>query len=197
MTKNGKIVVFTGPMFASKTNRIIEELEKAEIAGLKIRAFRPSTDTRSKGSCLNSHSKRKIEAVIINPYLSLELRTKIKTDLENDGIKVAAFDEAQFFSDEIIDFIDELACLGINIIVGGLDTDSNRKPFGPMPSILAKAEKVFKLKAVCEGCHEEEASFTSWREAKADKKQVIIIGGKKEYAPLCRSCWYHRNGVKE
>ena len=184
---NGKIVVFTGPMLSGKTNMTTEILERAGFARQEFRFFRASVDTRHEGSDSVSHSGRRIKATVIDSTLPPKLRVKIKADLEENGIKIVAFDETQFFSDEIIDFTRELACLGIKVIVAGLDMDSNGKPFGPMPSILAIAEEVSKLKAVCEVCGKD-ASFTLWR-GEEQKKQIIVIGGVEEYAPACRLCW--------
>ncbi len=185
----------SGPMFAGKTNKFISELKKVE----KYRAYRPDTDTRHDGDDRNkiiSHSRQEIKANTIDSSLPLKLRAQIKKNLKKAKIKIVGFDEGQFFSFEIIDFSHELACeLGIRVIVAGLDLDSNMKDFGPMPSLSTRAEKVTKLRGICEFC-EAESLFTLWRKADAKKNQVVI-GGKEEYAPVCKKHWLLFNKTKD
>ncbi len=189
----GTIEAITGSMFAGKTDELIRRLMRMLIAKQKFRLFRPNVDTRDKGSNAVSHSGREIEAEVIDSSLPPELRAQIKTDLKKDGIRVVAFDEAQFFSLEIIDFSRELAYeLNLRVIIAGLDMDSTGKPFGPMPFVLAIAETITKLKAICESCGKE-ASFTLWRGA---EKEQIAIGGLQEYGAVCGSCWFHHNNPK-
>lgn len=173
----GQIEVITGSMFSGKTEELIRRVRRAIIARQKVQAFKPLIDTRYDKSKIVSHGETSIEAVPVpNGPAILEL-------VEEDT-KVVAIDEAQFFDESIILVADRLADQDYRVIIAGLDQDSQGKPFGPMPLLLAIAEEVTKVRAVC-ACCGKKASRT--QRLVKDGGQVRV-GGSDAYEARCRSC---------
>jgi len=171
---SGRIEVICGSMFSGKTEELISRIKKS---GKSYRVFKPETDTRNKKNKIESHNKVEIEATTIKNISDI---LKIKTKYEIIGI-----DEAQFFSDQIIVVCNLLANQGIRVIITGLDMDYSGKPFGPMPFLMAIAEQVTKLHAICD--ETGEPALFSYR--KIENSETIMIGEKKEYIPLSRKAY--------
>ena len=174
---NGSIEVICGSMFSGKTEELIRRIERAKFAKLKVKVFKPEIDIRYDVSKVVSHNANKIESTPI---------AKAKEILAlSNNVQVVGIDEAQFFDEEIIEVSEFLANRGIRVIVAGLNMDSDGNPFGPMPELLAKADYITKLHAVCVQCGSP-AQYTS---CKDDKKQLVLLGESDKYEPLCRSCY--------
>lgn len=177
----GWIEVVCGSMFSGKTEELIRRLNRARIAHQRVEIFKPIIDDRYSRKKIVSHNENSIVSTPVNFSGDILLRTH---DCEVVGI-----DEVQFFDQEIVDVINKLANAGKRVIVAGLDMDYRGRPFQPMDDILAIAEYVTKVHAVCMKCGSI-ASFTH-RRSKVDKK--IVIGEKDIYEALCRSCFIEAN----
>jgi thymidine kinase len=177
----GSVEVITGSMFCGKTDELIRRLRRASIARQKVQVFKPAIDYRYAVHKVTSHAGNDYEAIPIKQA------GEILSHLE-EGTTVVAIDEAQFFDDEIIDIAQELADQGMRVIVAGLDTDFRGEPFGPMPVLMAEAEHVDKLQAICMVCGEP-ASRTqriiNGKPARYDEP-VVIIGAAELYEARCR-----------
>jgi thymidine kinase len=158
-------------MFSGKTEELIRRIKNSNKS---YKVFKPVTDTRNKQNKIESHSNIKIDATTIK-NINEVLVFKNKFD-------IIGIDEAQFFSDDIIDVCNTIANSGSRVIVAGLDMDYSGKPFGPMPFLMAIAEKVTKVHATCS--ETGEPALYSFR--KTDDKETIMIGEKNEYKPLSR-----------
>lgn len=158
-------------MFSGKTEELIRRIKNSNKS---YKVFKPVTDTRNKQNKIESHSNIKIDATTIK-NINEVLVFKNKFD-------IIGIDEAQFFSDDIIDVCNTIANSGSRVIVAGLDMDYSGKPFGPMPFLMAIAEKVTKVHATCS--ETGEPALYSFR--KTDNKETIMIGEKNEYKPLSR-----------
>lgn len=173
----GSIEVVCGSMFSGKTEELIRRMERARFAKLKTIMFKPTIDTRYHETKVVSHGSNSIDSIPVdNASEILKLANKFQ---------VVGIDEAQFFDDYIVDVCDFLADRGVRVIVAGLNLDSDGKPFGPMPQLLAKADYITKLHAICVQCGDL-AQFTS---CKDDKKQLVLLGESDTYEPLCRKCY--------
>ena len=173
----GSVEVICGSMFSGKTEELLRRLNRAKFANLKISVYKPQIDTRYDNEKIVSHDSNTILATPIqNPSEILSL-------MENSD--VIAIDEAQFFNNELVDVCNKAANKGKRVIVSGLDMDFSGVPFTVMPYLLAIAENVTKLHAICFDCGET-ANY-SFRITK--KKTLIQLGEKKEYKPLCRRCF--------
>lgn len=178
----GSIEVICGSMFCGKTEELIRKLVRAKIAKLKVRAYKPLIDDRFNDKDeLTSHSGASFLAKRVNG--SLEIEDDIGVDTQVVGI-----DEAQFFDKGIVPLIKKLRKMGIRVIVSGLDMDFKGEPFGPMPAILALAESVEKLKAICHKCDKENASFTQRLvDGKAANytDPIVVVGASEMYEARC------------
>ncbi|KAF0106798.1 MAG: thymidine kinase [Anaerolineaceae bacterium] len=178
---NGSVEVICGSMFSGKTDELIRRLRRATIARQKVQVFKPAIDVRYAVEKVTSHAGTEFDAIPV------EKAADIRTRLDPDAT-VIAIDEAQFFDAEIIPLVDELAGRGLRVIVGGLDTDFRGEPFGPMPALMAKAEEVEKLRAICMVCGEP-ASRTqrllNGKPARCDEP-VVIVGAAEMYEARCR-----------
>lgn len=161
-------------MFSGKTEELIRRIKNSNKS---YKVFKPITDTRNKQNKIESHSNIKIDATTIK-NINEVLVFKNKFD-------IIGIDEAQFFSDDIIDVCNTIANSGSRVIVAGLDMDYSGKPFGPMPFLMAIAEKVTKVHATCS--ETGEPALYSFR--KSDYKETIMIGEKNEYKPLSRKAF--------
>jgi Thymidine kinase len=175
--KRGSIEVITGSMFSGKTEELIRRLRRAQFAGLKVEIFKPSLDKRYSETRVVSHDEKSIVSTPVDNATSILL-------LAGD-VNVIGIDEAQFFDNSIVDVCNKLADLGIRIIVTGLDMDFMGNPFGPMPALLSIAEYITKVHAICMRC----GNLAQYSFRKSDEDQVVVLGEKDKYEPLCRSCY--------
>jgi thymidine kinase len=175
--QKGSIEVICGSMFSGKTEELLRRLKKAQFAKLNIAVFKPQVDKRYDTQKVVSHDENTIQAIAVES-------TKDILRLANEA-QVVAIDEAQFFDSELITVCSELANAGVRVIIAGLDMDFLGKPFGIMPELLAIAERVTKVHAICIDCFA--VANHSFR--MTDDKNLIQIGEKEEYKPLCRKCF--------
>ncbi|MGF7041844.1 thymidine kinase [Mucilaginibacter lappiensis] len=173
----GSIELICGSMFSGKTEELIRRLNRARIAKLKVEIFSPKADTRFIEDALVSHNANSIPSTPVDSASAILL-------LSNDA-HVIGIDEAQFFDDELPEVCNVLANKGIRVIVAGLDMDFKGRPFGPMPAIMAIAESVTKLHAVCVKCGNP--ALYSYRLVPDNAK--ILLGEKESYEPRCRVCY--------
>jgi thymidine kinase len=175
--KNGSIEVIVGSMFSGKTEELIRRLKRAKIARLKVEIFKPAIDKRYSALEVVSHDENSIQSTPVESSGNILLMTS--------DVDVIGIDEAQFFDSGLVDVCVSLANMGVRVIVAGLDMDFKGNPFGPMPGLMAVADHVTKVHAICMQCGDV-AQF-SHRFSKADK--LVLLGEKDEYEPLCRSCY--------
>ncbi|MDG1736141.1 MAG: thymidine kinase [Crocinitomicaceae bacterium] len=174
---NGWIEVICGSMFSGKTEELIRRLRRAEFARQDLVLFKPSVDIRYSDKNVVSHRGTEFNAVLV------ENSKEILAAVENQ--KVVAIDEAQFFDSQLVEVASELAGRGIRVILAGLDMDYTGAPFGPMPALLAAAEYVSKVHAICVSCGNL-AQFSNRLVSDTDQ---VMLGAVEEYRPLCRSCF--------
>jgi len=177
----GRLEVITGPMFCGKTDEMLRRLRRAIIAKQKIQVFKPGFDVRYSSEKVTSHAGNEYDA------FPVENISEIPTFLL-DEVTLVAIDEAQFFGEEIIPVVQDLVEKGIRVIVGGLDMDFRGLPFGQMPMLLAQAEVVDKLQAICMVCGEEATRtqrLVDGEPAYFDDP-IIIVGASEMYEARCR-----------
>jgi len=179
--RSGWIEVICGSMFSGKTEELIRRLKRAKIASQKVEIFKPGTDTRYDLKNVVSHDSNSILATPV------EHSSKI-LDLA-DGITVVGIDEAQFFDAELTEVCEKLALKGIRVIVAGLDMDYKGKPFGPMPHLLAVAEYITKVHAICQHC----GNLATHSYRLSDETGTVVLGEKDRYEPRCRTCYQMGN----
>ncbi len=173
----GWLEVICGSMFSGKTEELIRRLKRAEIAQLKVIIFKPKIDNRYDETSVVSHDDNKIESIPIeNPKDIIEL---------SKGLDVVGIDEVQFFSDDVLEVCNTLANQGIRVVVAGLDMDFAGVPFHPMPSLMATAEYVTKVHAICMGC----GDVAQYSNRISEGSQKILLGEKNDYQALCRTCF--------
>ena len=173
----GSIEVVCGSMFSGKTEELIRRLNRARIARLKVEIFSPKSDTRYGEGAIISHNASKIPSTPVDSASAILLLA--------NGAHVIGVDEAQFFDNEMPEVCTTLANKGVRVIVAGLDMDFKGRPFGPMPDIMAIAESVTKLHAVCVCCGNP--ALYSYRLVPDDAR--ILLGEKESYEPRCRLCY--------
>jgi thymidine kinase len=174
--KRGWIEVICGSMFSGKTEELIRRIRRAVYAKQKVEIFKPEIDVRYDVEKVVSHNENAINSIPIQNSSQILL-------MLNDA-EVVGIDEAQFFDTELVNVCNELASRGIRVIVAGLDMDYLGKPFGPMPQLLAVAEYVTKVHAICLGCGG--LAYVSHRKIHNDK--LVLLGETDSYEPLCRHC---------
>ena len=175
--RRGRIEVICGSMFSGKTEELIRRLKRAEFARQKVEIFKPALDTLYSVEEVVSHDSNHILSTPIESSTSILL-------LAND-CDVVGIDEAQFFDNDLIEVCNELARRGTRVIIAGLDMDFKCQPFGPMPSLMAIADEVTKVHAICMKCGN--LAYVSHRLVSGDKQ--VLLGEKMEYEPLCRECY--------
>ena len=173
----GWIEVITGSMFSGKTEELIRRLKRAQLANLKVEIYKPVVDVRYSASNVVSHNLSAVSSTAVESALSILLLT---TDANVIGI-----DEAQFFDKGIIEVCNLLANRGKRVVVAGLDMDFQGNPFGSIPQLMAIAEYVTKLQAICLCCGN--LAHHSYR--KSQTKDLIELGESSNYQPLCRKCF--------
>ncbi|AWX42837.1 thymidine kinase [Metamycoplasma cloacale] len=174
----GMIEVITGPMFSGKSEELLRRLRTIEYAKLKPLVIKPSFDTRFSDNEIVSR------AGIKSKTHCLKNIKEIYELLKEDQYKAVVIDEAHFFDETLVEVADDLANRGYLVIIAGLDQDYTRKPFGCIPQLLAIAERVTKLQAICVQC--QHAASTSYRKIKSDQQNVL--GNYQEYEARCRKC---------
>ena len=180
---SGWIEVVCGSMFSGKTEELIRRVRRAQIARQKVQVFKPAMDTRYDKRKVASHNGMQVEAVPVES--TVRLRALIEPDTT-----VVAIDEAQFFDDQVVVLCEELADQGTRVIVAGLDMDFRGEPFGPVPTLMARAERVDKLQAICVVCGGP-ASRTQRLingQPAAYDDPVILVGASEVYEARCRGC---------
>ena len=180
--KRGAIEIITGSMFSGKTEELIRRLRRAQFAGLKVEIFKPSMEKRYSETRIVSHDEKSIVSTPVDHAASILM-------LAGD-VNVIGIDEAQFFDNSIVDVCTRLADNGIRVIVAGLDIDFMGKPFGPVPALMAIAEFVTKVHAICMRC----GNLAHYSFRKSDEEQVVVLGEKDKYEPLCRACYNMATG---
>ena len=173
----GWIEVVAGSMFSGKTEELIRRLNRAKIAKQKVEIFKPKVDTRYSDDEVVSHNS--------NAIRSTPVETAANILLLSGDVDVIGIDEAQFFDDGLADVCNELANQGIRIIVAGLDMDFQGKPFGPIPGLMATAEYVTKVHAICMRC----GNLAHYSHRLSDTDKLVLLGEKDAYEPLCRVCY--------
>jgi thymidine kinase len=183
----GRIIVITGPMYSGKTTRLIQEIEKYEIADKAYIVFKPSIDVRYGISNISNHKGLKVEAHPIK-------RSKDMLEfLSEKKFNLIAIDEAQFFDEDLIEIVQDLADEGYTVILSCLDMDFKRQPFDISSKLLSIADSVIKNKAVCERCGSFDATYSF--KLKGGESQ-IDVGGKDKYIAVCRKCYLELQGAK-
>ena len=178
---HGSIEVVCGSMFSGKTDELIRRLVRATIAKQKVQVFKPAIDIRYAVEKVTSHAGSNFDAIPV------EKAANIREKLDEDTT-VVGIDEAQFFDPEIVQIADELASRDIRVLVAGLDTDFRGEPFGPMPDLMSRAERVDKLHAICMVCGEEASRtqrIVNGSPARYNDP-VVIVGASEMYEARCR-----------
>jgi len=179
----GWIELVCGSMFSGKTEELIRRVRRAKIARQQVQVFKPAMDTRYTTEAVTSHNGLGVEAVPVQSAAEIELQIRPETS-------VVAIDEVQFFGWEITELCEKLAYRGVRVIAAGLDMDFRGEPFGPMPVLMAQAERVEKLQAICVVCGNP-ASRTQRLingQPAAYDEPVILVGGSESYEARCRKC---------
>jgi thymidine kinase len=176
--KFGWIEVICGSMFSGKTEELIRRLKRAQFAKQRVEIFKPSIDNRFDNDMVVSHDANEIRSTPVPAAVNIPILA--------DGCDVVGIDEAQFFDDGIIKVCNDLANKGIRVIVAGLDMDFKGNPFGPMPSLMATAEYVTKVHAVCT----RSGNLAQYSFRKASGKDLVLLGETEEYEPLSRASYY-------
>ena len=176
-SRKGYIEVICGSMFSGKTEELIRRLKRAKFANQKVEIFKPCIDTRYSEEEVVSHDSHAIRSTPVDSPQNILLMSS--------DVDVVGIDEAQFFDESIVDVCRQLADNGVRVIVAGLDMDYMGKPFGPMPALMATAEYVTKVHAICVRCGN--LAHHSHR-LNADEK-LVMLGEKDTYEPICRHCF--------
>jgi thymidine kinase len=174
--RSGWIEVICGSMFSGKTEELIRRLKRAKIAHQRVEIFKPSIDTRYDDVKVVSHDANSILATPINT-------SAVLLDIDDD-IEVVGIDEAQFFDAELTNVCQKLALRGKRIIIAGLDMDYQGKPFGPIPHLLAVAEYITKVHAICSHC----GNLATHSYRLVAQSSTVLLGEKESYEPRCRTC---------
>lgn len=177
----GHIEVICGSMFSGKSEELIRRVRRGHYARQRVQVFKPSLDTRSQKTTVTSHDGRDVQAVAVDS--TAELLAQVADDTQ-----VVAIDEAQFFDDDLPLVCRKLADRGVRVIAAGLDLDFRGEPFGPMPRLMAQAEEVQKLHAICMVCGEEASRTQRIINGKpaAYDDPIILIGADEAYEARCR-----------
>jgi thymidine kinase len=174
----GWIEVICGSMFSGKTEELIRRLKRAQFARQKVEIFKPAIDVRYDEEKVISHDANEIRSTPVPAAANIPILA--------DGCDVVGIDEAQFFDDEIVRVCNDLANKGVRVIVAGLDMDFKGNPFGPMPNLMATAEYVTKVHAVCT----KTGNLAQYSYRKAKSEAIVLLGEVDEYEPLSRAAFY-------
>jgi len=174
----GWIEVISGSMFSGKTEELIRRLKRAQFAKQKVEIFKPIVDTRYHEEKVVSHDENEIRSTPVPAAANIRLLA--------DDCDVVGIDEAQFFDDEIVTVCNDLANMGIRVVVAGLDMDFKGNPFGPMPALMATAEYVTKVHAICT----RTGNLANYSFRKSNNDKLVLLGETEEYEPLSRAAFY-------
>lgn len=177
----GTIEVVCGSMFSGKTEELVRRLKRAQIGKQKVQVFKPAIDNRYSSDHVQSHDASRI------PSIAIERPAQI-LELIDENTRVVGIDEAQFFDEGIVDVAQKLAYRGKRVIVAGLDMDFRALPFGPMPKLLAVAESVTKLSAVCVVCGRPASRSQRIAAPQGAENERVVVGAKDCYEARCRFC---------
>lgn len=175
---NGRIEVIAGGMFSGKSEELVRRLRRAAIARQRVQVFKPLTDVRHDPDRLVTRDLRELAAVSVRDTAELKAALQF-------GVQVVGIDEAQFFDDTLAELATELADAGVRVVIAGLDQDFSRQPFGPMPKILALAELVDKMHAVCVRC----GAPAHYSQRVAGGTDQVQVGDTDAYEARCRRCY--------
>ena len=173
----GWIEVICGSMFSGKTEELIRRLKRAEFAKQSVEIFKPSVDVRYDDDEVVSHDSNAIKSTPVPASSNIRILAQ--------NVDVIGIDEAQFFDDELINVCNDLANMDIRVIVAGLDMDFSGKPFGPIPGLLATAEYVTKVHAICMKC----GNLAQNSHRFGQDESLVLLGETDNYEPLCRACF--------
>jgi thymidine kinase len=165
-------------MFSGKTEELIRRLRRAQFAKQKVEIFKPAIDVRYDESMVVSHNKNEIRSTPVPAAANIAILAQ--------GCDVVGIDEAQFFDDEIVKICNDLANSGVRVIVAGLDMDFKGNPFGPMPALMATAEYVTKVHAVCT----RTGNLAHYSHRKSSNERLVLLGETEEYEPLSRAAYF-------
>jgi len=179
-SKSGWVEVVCGSMFSGKTEELIRRLNRALLAQQQVEIFKPTVDKRYSKKKVVSHNDNAIHSTPVNFANDILLRA--------GQCEVVGIDEAQFFDDDIINVVNELANQGKRVIVAGLDMDYMGNPFSPMDKLMATAEYITKVHAICMEC----GRIASYSYRRTKSKQTVVLGEKDVYEALCRKCFYEK-----
>lgn len=181
--KKGWIELFCGSMFSGKSEALIKEIQRARLAKKKVIVFKPTIDSRYGELQVTAHSGAAVEALPVSRAEDILLRSTMDYD-------VVAIDEVQFFSEELVDVVEQLANYGFRVILAGLDQDFRGEPFGCVPGLMARSEKVTKLHAVCNQCGEQASRTQRLIDGKPAHYEdpIILVGATERYEARCRYC---------
>ena len=175
--RKGSIEVICGSMFSGKTEELIRRMKRAQYAKQKVEIFKPAIDTRYDEEKVVSHDTNSIQSTPVPSSSNILL-------LASD-VQVVGIDEAQFFDEGLTDVCNQLANNGVRVIIAGLDMDFLGKPFGPMPALLATAEYVTKVHAICMRC----GNLANHSHRTTNESALVLLGETNNYEPLCRDCY--------
>ncbi len=175
--RKGSIEVICGSMFSGKTEELIRRLKRAQFAKQKVEIFKPAIDTRYDETKVVSHDSNSIHSTPVPSSANILLLAS--------EVQVVGIDEAQFFDIELANVCNQLANNGVRVIIAGLDMDYLGKPFGPMPALLAIAEYVTKVHAICMRC----GNLANHSHRMTDESSLVLLGETNNYEPLCRDCF--------
>lgn len=182
--KAGSVEVICGSMFSGKTEELIRRMKRAVFANQKVAIYKPCIDVRYSEDKVVSHDAHSISSFPIDRAVKM-------LPAIDEHVQVVGIDEAQFFGDEIVPVVQKLANNGIRVIVAGLDTDFLGQPFGPMPALMAIAEDVQKVHAICVKC----GSPAQHSHRLSKNADLVVLGEKDVYEPLCRHCYNEAVGT--
>lgn len=175
--KSGWIEVICGSMFSGKTEELIRRMKRAQFAKQNVEIFKPEIDVRYDEESVVSHDKNAISSTSVSSSTAILLLA--------DQCEVVGIDEAQFFDDELPSVCSKLANCGMRVIVAGLDMDFKGVPFGPIPKLLAMAEYVTKVHAICVRC----GNLAQYSHRTTSEEALILLGETDNYEPICRKCY--------
>ncbi len=179
--RSGWIEVICGSMFSGKTEELIRRLKRAKIAGQKVEIFKPRLDTR--------YAEREVVSHAANSVLSIPVENSRRILELSEGVSVVGIDEAQFFDEELPYVCQQLALRGLRVIIAGLDMDFRGQPFGPIPNLLAVAEYITKVHAICQHC----GNLATHSFRLSEDESTVVLGEKDRYEARCRTCYHMGN----
>lgn len=182
--KKGWIEVICGSMFSGKTEELIRRLKRAKFAKQKVEIFKPAVDIRYDEVKVVSHDSNEITSTPVPSSSNILLMTS--------DVDVVGIDEAQFFDSELPNVCNQLANSGVRVIIAGLDMDFLGKPFGPMPALMASAEYITKVHAICMRC----GNLANHSYRITEENSLVVLGETNNYEPLCRDCFYKAQSMK-